>query len=104
MPYIGKDFTPTDTGAIETYTFDFSNDLGANETIEAASFTCATIDGIDIDPQAHVQGQAQVSGNLASQQIEGLVGGALYRLQCAVTTSLGNVLILYSHVRCKDPQ
>ena len=104
MPYTGKDFTATDPGAVETYSFDFVNDLGAGESIAGASFDCAAVDGDDAAAASRLQGAALVTGSIASQQVAGLLAGVLYRLQCAATTNLGDVLILYSHVRCKDPQ
>jgi hypothetical protein len=101
--FAGRDYSPSDLGEAETYGLDFSSDLAAGETIVSAAWTCAVLTGVDPDPQSHVQGAGSINGTVAYQFFSGFLAGVTYRLLVTVTTNLGEIKILYSHVACQTP-
>lgn len=105
--YVGRDFQPSDVGESETYTFDFVRDLGPDEAIIAATWTCRlAADNVGTDDNAadHVALPATFDGTRTSQHVSGLVAGAKYVLQAVVETDQGNTISLWSHVECVAPQ
>lgn len=103
MPYVGKDFSPTDVGESEVYSFDFSRDLNNGETIASAVWTCTDTLRKDGAPATRLIGSSATSGNIVSHRLANMVNGANYLLVCKITTSQSNVKSLWSHVKVQSP-
>lgn len=104
--YTSRDFSMSDPGENEVYTFDFVRDVETGETISSATWTCAVADdshGEDEDAATRVSLTATNAGTRTSQRITGLVGGVKYVLRAVVVTSAGNTKSLWSHVTCEAP-
>ncbi len=97
--YVGRDFSPSDVGENEIYSLDFVNDLQSGETITAVTFTMTVAQGVDATPSARLNGSPGWTGTRTMQRCSGMLGGVTYTLQAVVTTSLGNTLSLFSHIR-----
>jgi hypothetical protein len=104
--YVGRDFDPSDIGESERFTLDFVNDLQAGDSITGAVWSCEVAAKSALpDPGAasHVDGPAEFLGTKTSQRISGLVAGVIYALTATVTTANNDIVMLWSHVECKDP-
>ena len=107
--YVGRDFHPADTGEDEIYTFDFRRDFDEGETIVSSEWTCAIAsdsESIDDDaPNTHHSDDSETldTDTTSRRRISGLVAGVKYVLEATVTTSLGNMRTLWSHVTCIEP-
>lgn len=103
MSYVGTDFAPPSApGEVEWYAFDFSAILAAGETILTASWLVEAIypNGNGIP---NTSGTPSIKGGSVAYLLAGLSVGVNYLLTATVSTSLGAVLILYSHVYCQAP-
>ena len=109
--YAGRDFDTSDTGEVEWYGFDYGAILAAGETIVSVVWTCAVETGTDASPMTHLSGspvieasqQTLAAASATIQLVSGLIPGNLYRLQAMATTSLGQMLSLWSHVLSITP-
>lgn len=105
--YARRDFDPIDEGEIGDFTFDFArDDIASGETIVSAVWNCSVAESsIGADPSAssRLSGSPYITGLTTMQRVSGTVGGVKYVLQASVTTSLGNVLSLWSYVTCNVP-
>jgi hypothetical protein len=77
----------------ELFTFDFSQVLGASETISTAVCTVIVMSGTDASPSSILVGSSVISGKTASQRIANGVSEVTYRLIMTITTSLGNTFV-----------
>lgn len=105
--YVGREFSPSDEGESENYTFDFVKDLAESETIVGSTWYCTVADdseGADEDAADHVSLPATYSGTQTTQHVSGLVAGVKYVLQAVVETSAGNTVSLWSYVKCMEPE
>ena len=80
------------------YQFDFTSRLSVGETITTQTVTASVYSGVDASPSSIVSGSATQSGAVVTQLITGGVGGVVYELKCAITTSLGQTPILSSYL------
>lgn len=103
MSYVGSDFSPTDPGEIEAYSFDFARLLGTGETISSSAWSIVVVSGVDASPSSRLIGSAHVTGSVASQLIGNCLGGVTYLVTATVTTSTGQTLALWSHLACVTP-
>lgn len=103
--YVGNDFDPSDTGEDEIYEFNFTLLLATGETIQSAIWTCKVAAGTDPSPASRLQGAPATSpdGAKTQQWLSGLIPGNKYLLEAMVTTSIGQMKSLWSHVTCADP-
>ena len=82
------------TGETVNSTFDFTSRLALAETLSTASVTATTYSGTDASPSAIVSGSASISGAVVTQAITAGTEGVTYLLQCSVTTSASQTLVL----------
>lgn len=102
--YAGRDFSPSDVGENEVYSFDMINDLPDGDVINTGEMTLTVTEGDDDDPDSHLIGSAVLSDDTTiSQRITGLVAGCLYCLTATAVTAAGNTISLWSHIDCRDP-
>ncbi len=78
----------------KTYTFDFTSQLAAGETISTAVTTAATYSGTDASPSSIINGSATISGQKVTQSVQDGTLGVTYLLTCTITTSAGQTLLL----------
>lgn len=85
-----------DPAEILVATFDFSEEIAVDETIDAATVTCTVLSGGDEDPVAVVDSALPViDGTSVLQRLTAGVAGVSYRLRCTVElTPSGRVLVL----------
>jgi hypothetical protein len=102
MPRANQDFSPLDPAALETstFTFDFVNFLGTGETISTATWSIASLLGIDASPSSRLVGTTSVNGTQVLQRIGTGVAGETYRITATITTSASQTLTLYAHCPC----
>jgi hypothetical protein len=93
------DFSIKLPGDAEIFTFDYTADLASGETITGAAWSVQVVSGTDAGAASMVSGSASVNGAKVSQMIVGGVAGVYYRLLCAATTSLGQTITKYAHVK-----
>jgi len=102
--YAGSDFDPIDVNERPVLTLDFSKyPLATGETISSVAWTCTVADGTDATPAARLIGAATISGTQTLQQVGTMLAGVKYRLAAQATTSLGQILNLFSFALCQDP-
>jgi hypothetical protein len=104
--YVGRDFDPSDTGENERYTLDFINDMQAGDGIHSAVWTCgvaAKSQNPDDAAGGCISEPAVYLGSKTTQRVNGMKPGVIYVLKATVTTTLGDVVSLWSHVECKAP-
>jgi hypothetical protein len=103
VTYVGNDFSPQEPDEINTLSFDFVNELAVGENISSVVWSCEVVAGSDAAAATRLVGAGSVNGSKVSHRVGNLVAGMGYRIRAAATTSLGNVLALWSHVFCKSP-
>lgn len=82
------------------YAFNFVNDLASGDTLASAVWTCTVSQGTDPNPSARLVGAPALSGTTTTtQRVAGGVAGVSYILTATATTTLGNVLVLWSFSR-----
>src|SRR5260370_14275723 len=103
--YAGTDFDPIDVNEQAMLTLDFAKyPLAVGETIPTAPvWTCTVADGTDATPGARLLGSPSITGTQAMQKVGTMVAGVKYRLQATATTSLPQVINLFSFILCQDP-
>lgn len=98
--YCGREFDVSEADENEVYGFDFINDLANGETITGATFSIAVKSGTDPTPNARLSGGPFLtSTTIAVQRIVGLLNGVVYIVKCLATTTSGNTISLFSHIR-----
>lgn len=105
--YAGKDFDTVDTNETPVLTFDFAKyPLATGETIASVIWSCAVADYAavtDASPASRLLLGPTISGLTTLQQVGTMVAGVKYRLAAQATTSLGQILDIFSFVLCQDP-
>lgn len=82
----------------KTYTFDFTSQLAASETISTASTAASVYSGTDASPSAIINGAATISGQTVTQSITAGTLGVLYEVLCTITTSASQTLALSAYL------
>jgi hypothetical protein len=111
MPWVGSDFSPRDVGEVVIYSYDFSRNLAAGETLVTGSFECLSVDGLDPNPANRLTGGALINGAQLSQLVS-FAGAPVsssaprvtYRLLATVTTSLAQTLSAFAAVSVTSPE
>lgn len=110
MAYVGQDFPDTNIGEAPDFAFNWATSpwFAPGETISSAVFTCALLSGTDPNPNGHISGSASISGYVTTQKVDFTnpaltANGNVYRLECTITTSAGQTLILYAHTTVLAP-
>lgn len=104
--YARRDFDPMDVGEIGEFTFDFARDLASGDTIASVVWACTVADSSDGDDgsaSSRLSGFPSNTSSKTTHTVSGLVAGVKYLLQASATTTLGDVLSLWSYVDCKAP-
>lgn len=109
--YVGSDFDVATVGETDWFAFDFANDIGDDELIDAATWDILVHAGSDPQAASRLVGTAQVEHFVAAgqrravtrQKVSGLLAGVTYTLIATVTTNQGRVLRLWSRVSCVAP-
>lgn len=104
--YARRDFDPVDVGEIGEFTFNFSRDLASGDTIASVVWACTVADssdGADASASSRLSGSPSNTTIKTTQRVSGLVAGVKYVLQASATTTLGDMLSLWSYVDCKEP-
>lgn len=102
--YAGSDFDLIDVNEKPVLTLDFSKyPLASAETLASVVWSCTVADGTDATPAARLLGASAISGLQTLQQVGTMIAGVKYRMAAQATTSLGQILNLYSFVLCQDP-
>lgn len=107
---IKQDFDPADPGETQSYSFDFTGDIGASDMLTGVPVWSLAVESTetgataDADPASHLHGGATVdaTGKFTSQFLAGLVAGNRYRVQAVCQTVAGETVSLYSHVDCRS--
>ncbi len=96
------DFSESNEGEEEPYSFDFKNELITGETVVGASFELLIDDESEVDdltPMTRLYGVPAVSdGRYISTYIKGQLPGVTYILKGWATTSRGSIKLLYAHL------
>jgi|SRR5580765_4889770 hypothetical protein len=107
--YLGKDFSPQESGESEVFGMDFVNDLDAMEQILSSVWTISVSQGNDPNPKVHLEGTSLAivpfGSNLKTatvQRIGGLWPDVTYIVRAQILTDAGNTRSLWSHVRGVD--
>ena len=110
MAFAGQDFPDTNIGEAPDFAFNWATApwFAPSETILTAVFTCALVSGSDPSPNSHIVGPAGISNFVTTQKVDftdpnATQSGNVYRLQCTITTSLGQTLVLYAHTNVLAP-
>jgi len=82
------------SGETKAYTFDFTSQLSASETISTQSVSAVVYSGTDASPSSIISGSASASGQKVTQKITAGTVGVTYLLTCTITTSTGQTLLL----------
>lgn len=105
MPYSGNDFTARNPGELVSLAFDFGcfMNTAQGETLLTGVWTCTLLQGVDPSPSSRLQGGSAISGTECVQFFTAVgftpdPNGNLYLLECTATTSLSQILVLYSHI------
>lgn len=85
-------------GETKTYTWDFTSQLAASETILTAICTASVYSGTDASPSGLLSGLATISGQKVTQNLTAGVLGVIYEVLCSIVTSLGQTLQLSSYI------
>lgn len=99
--YIGK-WDNSDVGDKITRSIDFgSKRLASGETILSVTWTVTLLSGTDSTPASRISGTSTISSNNIVSQLfdftDSSLSGNLYRLNCAATTSTGQIINAYGH-------
>lgn len=82
--------------------FDFISVLSSGETLTSAEVTISVHSGVDAAAASMISGAASITGFIVSQLVIDGEIGVIYLLNCAVTTSLGNSLIIRGYLAVID--
>jgi hypothetical protein len=110
--YVGRDFDPANPTESEVYSLDFVNELGGSEAVSSVTSVGLTVfQGTDSNPGGHLNGGSSILGSVVSQRVGGagaptgnLLAGVTYTLSFTVTTSLSNIVTLFSRIPCRPVQ
>lgn len=86
--------TPKSAQEIEVFTFDYYNLLSIGETLVSAAVSVTVSTGTDANPSAMLDGAPQIQGSQVLQLLQGGLSGVTYNLNCLVTTSKNQKLLL----------
>ena len=67
------------------YTFDFSKNMGVNDTI-------ASVDSFTVSPSGPTLGSPVISGKQVQARVSGGTSGTQYKLTMVVTTSASDII------------
>jgi hypothetical protein len=97
-----ENFSDANPGESSIYSLSFADWLASGETITSPSWSIQVVSGYDPDPNSRLIGQPSIdsTGTISSQLAGNMIAGVEYRLTCVATTSLGQIVPLYSHVHC----
>lgn len=101
MPRLQRDFNPIEQTSQRWFYFDYSDELGAGETIQTATFTCSLVRGNDTNPQSRVLSQAVIVGTQIGALCGNFVGDSWYSLEATAYTNAGNILPNNARVYCQ---
>jgi hypothetical protein len=87
-------FGPKLTSETLDLTFDFDSMLAVGETLASAVTTATVFSGEDSSPSSIIDGSATLDGTQVIQTVTDGVAGVVYVLNCAATTSAGQILIM----------
>lgn len=96
LPSDFSDSTPAENAA---YTIDFVYDLPAGNTIASAVWQLIDPSGVDKNTASRLVGSPVIVGTKVQQTMTGLLSGVNYVTRALATTSQGNVISLFAHVR-----
>jgi hypothetical protein len=103
MPRLQRNFDSIEPTTQRWFYFDFSPELGANETIWSASFVCSVVrGGVDPAPQSRVISVPVIVGPEVGAFCGNFLPGVWYSLEAIASTSAGNVLPNNSRVYCQS--
>jgi hypothetical protein len=104
--YAGRDFDTIDSNETPILTFDFAKyPFASGETITSVIWNCSVADfssTTDSAPSSRLIGAASISGTKTLQQVGTMLDGVKYQLAAQATTSLGQILDLFSFALCQD--
>lgn len=83
--------------------FDFSDDLGASESIVAAQIGVVVYSGLDPNPALILWGDLLVDGHRVLQMLQGGLDGVVYRLACTAETTGDQILIRSCSLTVRSP-
>lgn len=108
--YVGRDFSPQEYDESEVIGLDFVNDVEEGETLISSVWTIGVASGVDADASRCLEGPSMVIEPKGStlktgtfQRIGGLLPNVTYIVRARVTTSFGNTVSLWSHIRGVAP-
>lgn len=81
-------------GETRPYVFDYTSVLAVGETLTMATVTAAVYSGTDPTISPFLNGAPAVVTPKVTQSITAGLVGVTYKLDCAATTSLGNVFVI----------
>lgn len=93
------DFSDTAPARSEVYTIDFARDLGSGDSIASAVWQIISPTRADEAAASRAVGDPVIVGTTVSQTAVGLRSGVQYVMRALVTTTQGNSISLFSHVR-----
>lgn len=77
-----------------TAEFDFAADLAPGDVPESVQVLVTVVRGVDASPTALLFGSAQIKGARVFQKLQGGYAGCSYRIECRVTTTRNDLLLL----------
>jgi hypothetical protein len=105
--YAGTDFDPIDVNERPVLTFDFAKyPLASGEVVSSVIWSCTVADfstATDASPATRLLTGPTINGTQTLYQVGTMVAGVKYRLAAQATTSLGQILNLFSFALCQDP-
>ncbi len=91
-------------GETKSITFDFTSLLASGETISTQVVAASVYSGTDATPSALISGSATASGAVVTQKVTAGTVGVIYELDCTITTSAGQTLLLSGLLAVIPPQ
>jgi hypothetical protein len=82
----------------DLFTFDFVNDLPADDAVTAATWACTVASGVDADAADRLVGSPTLFNTRVSQRGAGFLPGVQYVMACTATTRQGNTLVLWAYL------
>lgn len=84
---------PKDVGENDVLSFDYTESLVDDETVDSAVITVSTLSGVDASPSSMLSGSPQATSPFVLQAITDGVRNVEYLFYCKATTSSGRVLV-----------
>ena len=91
-----------DYQTIIPWVVDCSSQLYDGETVTSAEVSCIVFAGVDSLPGDMITTDAEISGNIVTQYVEGGEEGVTYLLALDIGTSLANILKIYAYLSVLD--